>query len=173
MHKNYINMSKTIFVYYFIVPIGLGLLLTQVFKVDISGMAKEYIGMFSFFDKSGLEINSKAMIAFISLFFIPSLWKYCRSLPVNIDNLKAMSALKLFAVAGFSVLMVISIFVFFLTDISYDSLSYKPRSIRFLLSISQSDILFGFLFLVVLFAVIYFANVAIVFMAELYGRTKK
>ncbi len=168
----FFNLKSNIFIYYFIVPIVLGVFLTQVLNIDISDAAKKYVGLFYYFDKSGVDVNSKAMIVIISLFFIPLLWKYCRSLPINIDNLKAMTVLKLFAVVGLSILMIISFFVFLFTHISYDSLSYKTRGVRVLLSVSHSDILFGMLFLLVLFVVIYFVNVAIIFMSELGGRIK-
>ncbi len=173
--KNYISSisANTIIGFYFLIPIVIGMLLSDVFGLDISDFIKRYFGLFRAVEGIGKDIQTKSMIFFIAMILSPLVWLFLiRGQSENPERTKkAMqrtSTRKLFflvvvgAPIGFLVMLAVLIHETHLPDATSPLL----RPDRIIVGMANFDVLFGLFSAGMLFA-------AIVALASMFSCTKE
>ncbi len=134
--------------FYFVMPILIGIILSDIVGIDVSSVTQERIGLFRFLEDAGRNIQTKSMMFWVYLVFTPFAWLYFtehrRRTPTYAQYCldKTSTSKMVFVVVASLVFFIIGIFLFVI-GLHHSAMINPSRATQALLSCSYWDISFG------------------------------
>ncbi len=134
--------------FYFVMPILIGIILSDIVGIDVSSVTQERIGLFRFLEDAGRNIQTKSMMFWVYLVFTPFAWLYFtehrRRTPTYAQYcLDKTSTSKLTFVVIASIFVLIAGILLFVIGLQPSAITNPSRGTQVILGSSHWDISFG------------------------------